>query len=250
MDDFDPRRSGLHARPLSARMAGSSRGGAEPGASRSLGADEIRRWTPVVRRHAMRVADKCGHAIGVAELTEVGLTGLLEAVVVAGHMAPETEAEGTLEMAVLGAMRSHILARRAAADAARRQSTVLARAIGGLGPPLAALRAPRSAIVDRLGWTLHVYERTLLSIAQAGLARVEIPTPLDQPATEPGGDDALPFEEALAALSHDDRALIALLYVDVLDLPTAAVRLGRSPREATIDHVEIVHRLRVAVARG
>ena len=125
---------------------------------------------------------------------------------------------------------------------------VLARAIGGLGPPHVALRAARAAIVDRLGWPLHVYERTLLSIAQAGLARVEMPGLLERPSTGPGGDPgAMPFEEALAALSDDDRALIALLYVDGLDLPGAAIRLGRSPREVTIDHVEIVHRLRVVV---
>ena len=248
MDDFDPRRSDTYARPLSARMI-AGRGTAE--GRRTLSADDLRRWTPVVRRHAMRIADKCAHAIGVAELTEVGMTGLLEAVVVAGPFAPETEAERTLEMAVLGAMRSHMLARRAAADAARRQSAVVARAIGGLGPPRVALRAARAAIVDRLGWTLHVYERTLLSIAQAGLARVEMADPLERGPTAPDGDgDAMPFGEALAALSHDDRALVALLYVDDLDLPTAAIRLGRSPREVTVDHVEIVHRLRVAVTRA
>ena len=96
-----------------------------------------------------------------------------------------------------------------------------------------------------------MYERTLLSIAQAGLARVELSTPQERAASAPEGEgDAMPFGEALAALSHDDRALIALLYVDDLDLPTAAIRLGRSPREVTVDHVEIVHRLRVAVVRA
>lgn len=135
------------------------------------------------------------------------------------------------------------------AAAASRQLT---RAIAHFGPASRALRVPRAAIALRMGLSLERYEETLLRIAEAGLARIDLGAVRVGPWTGGVSTMSLAFElaEAIDALDGDAHTLLSLLHEHECTPDEAALALGWTLREVTVEHTEILHRLRVALGRA
>ncbi|MBX3186740.1 MAG: sigma-70 family RNA polymerase sigma factor [Labilithrix sp.] len=228
---------------------------AEQRAARVLSTEDYRKYLPIVRRAAMRLARKVPAGISVADLTSCAWTGLVDAFARASDDADEAAFEAYATYKMRGAMLDFLRGLDAHAREARAASRKLARAIGELSKRFG--RAPdEEEIASELGLPLAEYHATLSSLDRAGMNRLEvIDLDVDPDGVELGDDPARREEmasavaRAIQALPDKLQALLALYYTEECTPRETATILDVSETRVAQLHTEAVHRLRAAIGK-
>jgi len=229
----------------------------EQRASRVLSAGDYRKYLPIVRRTAMRLARKVPSHISVADLTGYAWIGLVEAFSRAGEHMTEAEFEAYALYRIRGAMLDHLRSLDTQSRASRATSRKVTRAIHKLTQSL--LRPPEEAeIAAELSMTLIEYRSTLAALDRAGMNRLEM---LDLDNELPADGTDLPEElagrkqiheavaEAIHTLPERLQHVLALYYTEECTLREIGAVLDVSESRVCQLHTEAVHRLRAAIGR-
>lgn len=207
----------------------------------ALTAADRRRWGPLVRRVAIRVASRGDVIPDVQELCREGFLAVGHALRDAASLAPDLPLEGYVEHRIRGAMLETVHLASSTAREARIASRAIACAMRLLGQ-----RSPWPPTEDEIAAALSLsraeYEALLERVAAAGLARLE---PLGAAEDPPPASLA----EAIGALPSRERDLVTLVYLADLSLVEAACVLGDSTRGAILLLAQALHRLRASLGK-
>jgi len=229
----------------------------EERASRVLSAADYRKYLPVVRRTAMRLARKVPSHISVADLTGYAWIGLVEAFARSGDHMSEAEFEAYALYRIRGAMLDHLRSLDTASRTSRATSRKVTRAISKLTQSL--LRPPEEEeIAAELAMTVLEYRATLATLDRAGMNRLEM---LDIDTELPADGAEHPEElagrkelheavaEAIHTLPERLQHVLALYYTEECTLREIGAILEVSESRVCQLHTEAVHRLRAAIGR-
>lgn len=229
----------------------------EERAARRLSTEHYRKYLPVVRRAAMRLARKVPAHITVADLTSYAWIGLLEAFARASEDMNDEEFEAYALYRIRGAMLDYLRSLDPHSRANRAMSRRVARAISGLTTKLG--RTPEEAeISTELGLSIEEYRRTLSALDKAGMNRLEM---VDIDADLPAADAELPEDAAgrseiraavraaITQLPQRLQHVLSLYYVEDCTLREIGSILDVSESRVSQLHTEAVHRLRAAIGR-
>ncbi len=204
---------------------------------------EHRRWAPVVRRAAMRVASGADVTADVQDLCREGLAAVAQALADARTFAPDEELESYVVHRIRGAMLEVLQRGSPAAREALAASREVARAMRILsdrsGSP-----APAAEIAAALSLSPEAYEALLERIASSGVFRL---TPLAAGVRDDGTARELELAGAIDALPELERDVVALVYEAEVSISEAAGVLGASPRTAVVLLSQALHRLRATL---
>jgi RNA polymerase sigma factor FliA len=224
---------------------------------RQLSRADYDRFSPLVRRIAMRMARRVPSHISVGDLVSCGWLGLLEAFSRAEGGMPVEEFEAYASHRVRGAMLDYLRgldpATRQARNASRRVARVITQLTGQLD------RQPEEhEIAASMGLELVAFRQLLSTIANAGMARLEV---LDIDQVDPAEDRGAPDEEAgrrmlsravadaIQHLSPRLQQVLALYYQEDCTLREIGAVLGVSESRVSQLHTEAMHRLRAIVGK-
>lgn len=240
--------------------AANPRVGADPlegRAKRALTADDYRRYLPIVRRTAMRLARKVPDHITVNDLIGYAWLGLVEAFRRAGDEMSEEEFEAYALYRIRGAMLDHLRSLDTHSRSSRALSRRVTQAITALTNKLK--RAPEEEeIAFELSMDVEAYRKVLSSLDSAGMSRLEL---LDIDKELPANDAILPEEatsqkeltgavaEAVLKLPLRLQQVLSLYYAEECTLREIGAILEVSESRVCQLHTEAVHRLRAAVGR-
>lgn len=226
--------------------------------ARTLTRDEYGRFLPMVRRIAMRLARRVGAHVQPNDLISAGWVGLLEAFAREGAKLEGEEFEAYASHRVKGAMLDYLRTSDPAARQARNASRRVSRACARLRSTLG--REPSEAeIAASLGLNVASYHETLSSLAQAGMARVDLADPEQIERTESGKDDpegdagrrqlSAVLAGAIGKLPERLQQLLALYYQEECTFKEIGLVLGVTESRACQLHSEAVHRLRAHIVK-
>jgi RNA polymerase sigma factor for flagellar operon FliA len=224
---------------------------------RTLSTEDYRRYLPIVRRTAMRLARKLPAHISVADLIGYAWVGLIEAFGRTNDGMSEEEFEAYALYRIRGSMLDHLRSLDPATRASRAASRKVTRAIATLQARLG--RAPEEEeIAKELGMAVEEYRATLSALDRAGMSRIEV---LDVDAEIPADAAATPENEAgnkelkevvaaaIGQLPERLRTVLQLYYGEECTLREIGAILEVSESRVCQLHTEAVHRLRAAVGR-
>jgi RNA polymerase sigma factor FliA len=229
----------------------------EQKAARVLSTEDYRRYLPIVRRTAMKLARKLPAHVSVADLTGYAWVGLIEAFARAAPDMDEQEFEAYALYRIRGAMLDHLRSLDTQTRTSRATSRKVARAIASASTRLG--RQPEEhEIASELAMTVEVYRKTLSDLERAGMNRLEM---LDIDAEQPADAAELPEEtagkreigaavaEAIKKLPERLQQVLALYYVEDCTLREIGEVLEVSESRVSQLHTEAVHRLRAALGK-
>lgn len=229
----------------------------EQRAARALSSVDYRKYLPIVRRTAMRLARKVPSHISVSDLIGYAWIGLVEAFARSGEHMDEDEFEAYALYRIRGAMLDYLRSLDTQSRASRAMSRRVTRAIQKLTQTLS--RPPEeNEIADELSMTLLEYRSTLASLDRAGMNRLEM-LDIDGDLTADGGE--APEEltgrkelheavaEAIHTLPERLQQILALYYTEECTLREIGAVLEISESRVCQLHTEAVHRLRAAIGR-
>ena len=230
---------------------------AEVRAARVLSADDYRKYLPIVRRTAMRVARKVPAHITVADLTGYAWVGLVEAFARSTEEMSEDEFEAYALFRIRGAMLDYLRSLDSHSRASRALSRKVTRAIQKVTRTLG--RQPEEEeIAAELEMTLLQYRATLASLDRAGMNRLEM-IDIDADTMTDGAelpDDSAgrkeiqrAVAEAITQLPERLQQVLALYYTEECTLREIGAVLDVSESRVCQLHTEAVHRLRAAVGK-
>lgn len=229
----------------------------EQHAARVLSQADYRKYLPVVRRTAMRLARKLPAHITVADLTGYAWIGLVEAFARASPDMDEQEFEAYALYRIRGAMLDHLRSLDTQTRTSRTQSRKVTRAIakltGRFGRP-----PDENEIAAELGMAIEEYRTLLSALDRAGMARLEV---LDIDGELPADDTELPEESvgkreihdavthAITMLPERLQQVLGLYYTEECTLREIGAILEVSESRVCQLHAEAIHRLRAAIGR-
>lgn len=229
----------------------------EARAKRTLTAEDYRRYLPIVRRTAMRLARKVPDHITVNDLVGYAWIGLVEAYNRAPEKMTAEEFEAYALYRIRGAMLDHLRSLDTHSRTSRALSRKVTKAITDLTKSLG--RAPEEEeIAKELAMTVEAYRNALSQLDQAGMSRLEL---LDIDRELPANDTVLPEEEtgnkeikaavaaAVTKLPERLQQVLSLYYAEECTLREIGAILEVSESRVCQLHTEAVHRLRAAIGR-
>lgn len=229
----------------------------EQRAARVLSAAHYRKYLPIVRRTAMRLARKVPSHISVNDLTGYAWIGLVEAFARSNDDMNEEEFEAYALYRIRGAMLDYLRSLDTQSRASRATSRKVTRAIHKLTQQLH--RAPEeSEIAAELSLSIIEYRSTLAALDRAGMNRLEI-LDIDADLMVDGGE--LPEEsagrmeiqqavaDAITTLPERLQHVLALYYTEECTLREIGAILEVSESRVSQLHTEAVHRLRAAIGK-
>jgi len=229
----------------------------EARARRTLAAEDYRKYLPIVRRTAMRLARRLPAHISVSDLIGYAWVGLVEAFARSSAGMDEEEFEAYALYRIRGAMLDHLRSLDTQTRASRATSRKVTRAITALTARLG--RPPEEAeISEELKMTLEEYRAILTALDKAGMSRLEM---LDVDVEMPADAADLPEDtagqnelrdlvaEAIKELPQRLQTVLALYYGEEATLREIGVILEVSESRVCQLHTEAIHRLRAAVGR-
>jgi RNA polymerase sigma factor FliA len=229
----------------------------EERAARVLSTADYRKYLPIVRRTAMRLARKVPSHITVGDLTGYAWLGLVEAFARASEEMDDAEFEAYALYRIRGAMLDFLRSLDTQSRASRATSRKVTRAITTVTK--AKGRPPEEQeIATELGVTLIEYRSTLAALDRAGMNRLEmidIDTEIMPDAAELQDDIAGKKEiqqavaDAIHLLPERLQHVLALYYTEECTLREIGAILDVSESRVSQLHTEAVHRLRAAVGR-
>lgn len=226
-------------------------------APRVLSPDDYRKYLPVVRRTAMKLARKVPAHITVSDLIGYAWIGLVEAFSRASPDMDEQEFEAYALYRIRGAMLDHLRSLDPQTRSSRTQSRRVTRAIAKL---TAALERPpeEEEIAKELEMSVTDYRTMLTALDRAGMTRLEM---LDLDGELPANDIELPDDsagrremqravtDAIHTLPQRLQQVLTLYYVEECTLREIGAVLDVSESRVCQLHSEAIHRLRAAVGR-
>ena len=228
----------------------------EERAQRVLSPADYKKYLPIVRRTAMRLARKVPSTVNISDLIGYAWIGLVEAFARAAPEMDEQEFEAYALYRIRGAMLDHLRSLDTQSRQSRATSRKVTRAITALTKKHG--RAPEEPeIAAELGWTIEQYRTTLSALDRAGMNRLEM---IDIDA-EVAGTMELPEEAAgrhelqevvtaaIEKLPERLRQVLHLYYAEDCTLREIGVILEVSESRVCQLHTEAVHRLRAAIGR-
>lgn len=228
----------------------------EERARRVLSPQDYKKYLPIVRRTAMRLARKVPSTVNISDLIGYAWIGLVEAFARAAPEMDEQEFEAYALYRIRGAMLDHLRSLDTQSRQSRATSRKVTRAITALTKRFG--RAPEETeIAAELGWTVEQYRTTLSALDRAGMNRLEM---LDIDAEVPGTLE-LPEEAAgrrelqevvtaaIEKLPERLRQVLHLYYAEDCTLREIGAILEVSESRVCQLHTEAVHRLRAAIGR-
>jgi len=208
------------------------------------------RYTPLVRRIAMKTVRSLPSSVTLDDLLSAGWIGLAEALQrrTSGMDEEQFEAYAShrVQGAILDYLRSLDPLSRKLRGASRRISDTTAELSSRLG------RAPgEEEIAAELGLSLETYHQLLMQIAEAGLARLEL-TENSGWAPEQSSPESLATEHELVdqvATAIDElperlKTVLGLYYQEDCSFREIGEVLGVTESRACQLHTEAVHRIR------
>lgn len=221
------------------------------GDSRRAAQATFERYSPLVRRIAMKTIRSLPSSVTLDDLLSAGWTGLAEALRRRSGSMPEVEFEAYASQRVQGAILDYLrsldpLSRRLR-GASKRISDASAALTQRLG------REPlEEEIAGELGVELEVYRQLLTDISEAGLARLELG---DHTLALPGQGEcpelaATQHElmdlvvDAIERLPERLRLVVALYYQEDCSFRQIGEILDVTESRACQMHTEAVHRIR------
>jgi len=208
------------------------------------------RYTPLVRRIAMKTVRSLPASVTLDDLLSAGWIGLAEALQRRTATMDEEQFEAYASHRVQGAILDYLRSldplTRKLRGASRRISEVTADLTARLG------RAPdEEEIAGELGLALDSYHQMLMQIAEAGLARLEL-TEDSGWLAEQASPEALATEHELTdqvAAAVDElperlRTVLGLYYQEECSFREIGAVLGVTESRACQLHTEAVHRIR------
>jgi RNA polymerase sigma factor for flagellar operon FliA len=226
-------------------------------ASRTLSTEDYRKYLPIVRRAAMRIARKVPSHITVADLTGYAWIGLLEAFARASEDLDPEEFEAYALYRIRGAMLDYLRSLDPQSRASRAMSRQVTRAIGELTKKLG--RAPEEEeIAKEMQMSVEQYRTTLQALDKAGMCRLEmldidvaIPSdPADLPEESAGKNELRSaVAKAITTLPERLQLVLSLYYVEECTLREIGTILEVSESRVCQLHSEAVHRLRAAIGK-
>ncbi len=229
----------------------------EERAARVLSPDDYRKYLPIVRRTAMRLARRLPAHITVADLTGYAWIGLVEAYARAAPDMDEREFEAYALYRIRGAMLDHLRSLDTQSRASRAQSRKVTRAIARLTASRG--RPPEEEeIAAELGIAIAEYRTMLSALDRAGMSRLEM---IDIDNEVAANDFELPEEtagrkeilqavtEAIKLLPERLQTVLALYYTEECTLREIGSILEVSESRVCQLHTEAIHRLRAAIGR-
>jgi len=208
------------------------------------------RYTPLVRRIAMKTVRSLPSSVTLDDLLSAGWIGLAEALQRRTNGMDEEQFEAYASHRVQGAILDYLRSldplSRKLRGASRRISDTTADLASKLG------RAPEEEeIAGELGLSLETYHQLLMQIAEAGLARLEL-TENSGWAPEQSSPESLATEHELAdhvAAAIDElperlRTVLGLYYQEDCSFREIGEVLGVTESRACQLHTEAVHRIR------
>jgi RNA polymerase sigma factor FliA len=228
----------------------------EQRAARVLSAADYRKYLPIVRRTAMRLARKVPSHISVGDLTGYAWVGLVEAFARSSEHMDEAEFEAYALYRIRGAMLDHLRSLDTQSRASRATSRKVTRAIHRLTQSL--LRPPdENEIAAELSLTLIEYRSTLAALDRAGMNRLEmldidgeLPDEAELPEELAGRKEMQEaVADAIQMLPERLQHILALYYTEECTLREIGAILDVSESRVCQLHTEAVHRLRAAIGR-
>lgn len=218
---------------------------------RALSRDEYERYSPIVRRTAMRLARRAPAQVRVNDLCARGWAGLLDGLATAGAMGVEGDIDGYVASRVQTAMLDYLAGLDGGVRRARRESRLLARVIGTLERALG--RPPEEAeIASSLELEAADYDGLLTRIADAGVARLCVLDFDDEgslTASSDGELDGPTLIEAIERLPRHAQQVLSLLYQEGCSAQEAATILGLDEGRVRRVHTEAIHRMRASLGK-
>ncbi len=218
---------------------------------RPLTRDEFQRFSPVVRRVAMTLARKAPGHVTVQELCGVGWSAVIDARVAGDGMGAGEDAEEYIRHRVQAAMLDRVALFDERIRGARRHSTLLTRAIRCLEQSLS--RPPSEVeIAEALQLDAPAYQELLLTLAAAGVARLEVLDVDDDGRPRPwtaGEIEPQTLAESIERLPLLPQQILALLYQEECTMSEVAEILRLDGARVRAIHTEAMHRLRAALGR-
>ena len=208
------------------------------------------RYTPLVRRIAMKTVRSLPSSVTLDDLLSAGWIGLAEALQrrTSGMDEEQFEAYAShrVQGAILDYLRSLDPLSRKLRGASRRISDTTAELASKLGRA-----AEEEEIAAELGLSLETYHQLLMQIAEAGLARLEL-TENSGWAPEQSSPESLASEHELVdqvAAAVDElperlRTVLGLYYQEDCSFREIGEVLGVTESRACQLHTEAVHRIR------
>lgn len=228
----------------------------EERAARVLSPQDYKKYLPIVRRTAMRLARKVPSTVNISDLIGYAWIGLVEAFARAAPEMDEQEFEAYALYRIRGAMLDHLRSLDTHSRQSRATSRKVTRAITVLTKQLG--RAPEEGEIAReLGCTVEQYRTTLSALDRAGMNRLEM-IDID---SEVAGSGELPEEAAgrreiqeivtaaIEKLPERLRQVLHLYYAEDCTLREIGAILEVSESRVCQLHTEAVHRLRAAIGR-
>jgi len=230
----------------------------EQQASRVLSAEHYRKYLPIVRRTAMRLARRVPSHISVNDLIGYAWIGLVEAFARSSEGMDEDEFEAYALYRIRGAMLDYLRSLDTQSRASRATSRNVTRAIHKLTQELK--RPPEEAeIAEALGKTVLEYRAILAALDRAGMNRLEmldIDADLTADTVSEAPDESVnkrQLQEAVMDAIHTLpprlQQVLALYYTEECTLREIGAILEVSESRVCQLHTEAVHRLRAAVGR-
>ena len=229
----------------------------EQKAKRVLSAEHYRKYLPIVRRTAMRLARKVPSHISVSDLTGYAWVGLVDAFARASDDMDEDEFEAYALYRIRGAMLDFLRSLDTQSRANRSMSRKMTRAIQRLTQALG--RAPEEAeIAKEMSMTVIEYRTTLATLDRAGMNRLEM-IDIDNEVMADAGE--APEESAgrremqglVAKAIHELpprlQQVLALYYTEECTLREIGAVLDVSESRVCQLHTEAIHRLRAAIGK-
>lgn len=228
----------------------------ETQAQRTLTAADYRKYLPIVRRTAMRMARRLPGHISVADLTGYAWVGLLEAFRRASPDMQDEEFEAYALYRIRGAMLDHLRSMDPQTRSLRSMSRRVTRTIADLSSKLG--RAPEEIeIADALQMTSEKYRATLLELDRAGMTRLELidfdkldgnQSNVELPEETAGKREiGGAVSDAITKLPERLQQVLALYYTEECTLREIGAILDVSESRVCQLHTEAIHRLRAAI---
>ncbi len=209
------------------------------------------RYSPLVRRIAMKTIRSLPSTVTLDDLLSVGWTGLAEALRRRTAAMSEVEFEAYASQRVQGAILDYLRS----LDPLSRRLRGASRRISGAASDLSQRlgREPsEEEIAGELGLEISVYRQLLTEIAAAGLARLElgdqvhgVPDQTESPESEATQHELIDLVvDAIERLPEKLRTVVGLYYQDDCSFREIGEILGVTESRACQLHTEAVHRIR------
>ncbi len=214
------------------------------------------RYTPLVRRIAMKTVRSLPATVSLDDLLSAGWVGLAEALRRRTDGMDEEQFEAYASHRVHGAILDYLRSLDPLSRKLRGASRRISEVTGDLTRDLG--RAPEEQeIADALGIPLGEYHQLLTDIAEAGLCRLElteavhVDTGADSPESEASQHEIVKaVASAIDKLPERLRTVLGLYYQEDCSFREIGEILGVTESRACQLHTEAVHRIRATLAHA